>query len=163
MSAALSIDVRVEAGDWECLGPEHLDPELRLDVFCSKVAQACLQAEEASGSFALLLTDDSALQRLNAAFRGKDAPTDVLSFPGDANDVATEHHLGDIAIAHGVSVRDAQAQNKTLQAHVSHLIIHGYLHLLGYDHMTDTQAEQMEALERRALASLGITDPYSDG
>ena len=105
----------------------------------------------------VLLTDDAAVQDLNARFRGKDAPTNVLSFPAPA----TAHpHLGDIAVAHGVCAREAAAQGKTLADHLSHLVVHGVLHLLGYDHQADATADAMEAMERDILSKLGVADPY---
>ena len=105
----------------------------------------------------ILLTADSRLKALNAAFRGRDAPTNVLSFPG----AECASQLGDIALALGVCVREAAEQGKTLAAHLQHLTAHGVLHLLGYDHETDADAEVMEAKERRILASLGVADPYA--
>jgi probable rRNA maturation factor len=104
----------------------------------------------------VLLTSDQAVRKLNAAYRGKDKPTNVLSFPsGEAQ------FLGDIAVAYGVSAREAKAEGKTLSAHLSHLVIHGVLHLLGYDHGRDKDALTMENLERQILARLGIADPYA--
>src|SRR6185437_11937225 len=94
---------------------------------------------------------------LNAAFRGKDAPTNVLSFPAAAG--AAE--LGDIALAFGVCAREAAEQGKSLAHHLQHLTAHGVLHLLGYDHESDAEAEVMEAKERAILAGLGVADPYA--
>lgn len=111
-----------------------------------------------SGTVSLLLTDDDDMRRLNRQFRDKDKPTDVLSFPADTLDAP---FLGDIAIGYGVSANDAGKSGKNLIDHLLHLIIHGYLHIVGYDHQTDEEAEEMETMERRALASLGIADPYS--
>lgn len=109
----------------------------------------------------LLLTDDDAVQELNARFRDKDKPTNVLSFPAPHN---PERHLGDVALAYGVCVREAAEQGKPLAHHLQHLVAHGVLHLLGYDHMSDDEAEAMEGLERVVLAGLGIPDPYqADG
>jgi probable rRNA maturation factor len=108
----------------------------------------------------VLLTDDATIRDLNTRFRGKDAATNVLSFPAAAN---PEGHLGDIALAYGVCAREAEAQGKTLVAHLQHLVAHGVLHLLGYDHMTDDEAQVMEGLERVVLAGLGIADPYEGG
>jgi probable rRNA maturation factor len=113
-------------------------------------------------------TDDSEVRALNAAFRNKDKPTNVLSFPmleADGIDLATtadagEMLLGDVVLAHGVCVAEAADRGISTETHASHLVVHGVLHLLGYDHMDDGQAEAMEQIEVRALASIGIPDPY---
>ena len=97
------------------------------------------------------------VRQLNARFRGKDGATNVLSFPAPAS---AGLHLGDIALAHGVCAREAVEQGKTLAAHLSHLVVHAVLHLLGYDHEAEAEAEVMEARERRLLAGLGVADPY---
>jgi len=126
------------------------------------IVQKALHAAEIvgqkSGEVSVLLTDDAEMQRLNKQFRAKDKPTDVLSFPADPMDAP---FLGDIAIGFQIMSRDAQTAGKSLSNHLSHLVIHGYLHLLGFDHIEDAEAEEMEGLERRALASMGIADPYS--
>jgi probable rRNA maturation factor len=106
----------------------------------------------------VLLTSDEAVAELNQQFRGKAGPTNVLSFPASTN---PENHLGDVALAHGVCAREAAEQGKTLEQHLAHLVVHGVLHLLGYDHETDGEAEAMEALERSILESLGVPDPYA--
>jgi len=106
----------------------------------------------------VLLASDDALGELNQKFRGKAGPTNVLSFPASAN---PENHLGDVALAHGVCAREAAEQGKSLEQHLAHLVVHGVLHLLGYDHETDREAEAMEALERSILESLGVPDPYA--
>ena len=106
---------------------------------------------------AVLLTDDAAVAELNSRFRAKPGPTNVLSFPAAAG---VAGHLGDIALAYGVCAREAQAQGKPLAHHLQHLVAHGVLHLLGYDHANDAEAEEMEALERVILAGLGVPDPY---
>ena len=110
-------------------------------------------------SVVILLTDDVAMAALNAEFRGEPGPTNVLSFPAAVN---LEDHLGDIALAYGVCAREAVDQGKTLNDHLRHLVIHGVLHLLGYDHIDDAEALVMEGLETQILASLGVADPYSD-
>ncbi len=107
----------------------------------------------------VLLTDDAAIQDLNARFRGKDVPTNVLSFPAPET---ARPHLGDIALAHGVCASEAAAQGKTLADHLSHLVVHGVLHLLGHDHEDDAPAEAMEATERAVLAGIGVQDPYRE-
>jgi len=108
----------------------------------------------------ILLTDDDSVRELNAQFRGKDSATNVLSFPAPPN---PEDHLGDVALAYGVCAREAAEQGKPLSHHLQHLTIHGVLHLLGYDHIGDDEAEVMEGLERAVLAGLGVPDPYAAG
>jgi probable rRNA maturation factor len=111
---------------------------------------------------AVALIDDRAMRKLNKTYRGKDKPTNVLSFPsGEAADSKrATRPLGDVAIALGTVKREAKAQGKTVNDHLMHLMVHAVLHLLGYDHESDPDAEEMETLERKALATLGIADPY---
>ncbi|MDZ7588501.1 MAG: rRNA maturation RNase YbeY [Parasphingorhabdus sp.] len=114
------------------------------------------------------LSDDAEVQKLNAAYRGQDKPTNILSFPQVQRDLLPalansddgEVLLGDMILAQQTIVREAAEKDTTLEAHVSHLLVHGTLHLLGYDHDTDYDAEAMEALEVTALATLGIANPY---
>ncbi|MGZ8997835.1 MAG: rRNA maturation RNase YbeY [Allosphingosinicella sp.] len=110
----------------------------------------------------LKFTSDKEVRALNAAWRGKDKATNVLSFPmAEGPDLATAHLLGDIVLAQGVCAAEAAAKQVPAEIHAAHLIVHGTLHLLGYDHETGNEdAEAMEAVERRALASIGIADPY---
>jgi len=110
----------------------------------------------------VLLESDAAVRVLNARFRERDAPTNVLSFPAVAVPGApdADGYLGDIILAFGVCRREAGDQDKPLAHHLSHLVIHGLLHLMGHDHQTDDEAEVMEARERTLLAGLGIDDPY---
>ena len=105
----------------------------------------------------VLLTDDTTVRELNARFRGKDAATNVLSFPAPQS---ASPHLGDVALADGVCAREARVQGKTLADHLTHLVVHGALHLLGYDHAVDAEAEVMEGLESTVLAAMGVADPY---
>ena len=121
------------------------------------VLEALEQAGE-EGGVVVLLTDDEEVAALNTQWRAKSGPTNVLSFPAAENPA---QHLGDIALAFGVCAREAAEQGKTLAHHLQHLVAHGVLHLVGYDHETDSEAEQMEALERRILARLGAPDPYA--
>lgn len=114
-------------------------------------------AGDTGGEIVVLLTGDAALQILNAQFLDKDRPTNVLAFPD-----ASADRLGDLALAFGVCQREAAEQGKSLADHASHLVIHGVLHLLGYDHLADDDAARMEALERRLLAAMNIQDPYAD-
>jgi probable rRNA maturation factor len=115
------------------------------------------------------LTGDNQVRELNAEWRGKDRPTNVLSFPlaetrdlQDANVAGLELLLGDIVLAHGVCKAEAAEKRLTVEQHATHLIVHGTLHLLGYDHLTDDQAADMEAREVRALDRLGIGNPYEE-
>lgn len=124
-------------------------------------ADATLASEGAVGEgVTLLLTDNETVRGLNLRFRARDKPTNVLSFPAPQN---PERFLGDIALAYGVCAHEAQEQGKPLAHHLQHLVAHGVLHLLGYDHETDAQADEMEGLERAVLAGLGIPDPYLAG
>jgi probable rRNA maturation factor len=116
----------------------------------------------AKGQVALLLGDDAALSALNKEFRGKDGPTNVLSFPAPKDDPAAAGFLGDIALAGETVVNEARDQGKRFEHHAAHLAIHGFLHLLGYDHETsEADAAAMEELERKILANVGIADPYA--
>jgi probable rRNA maturation factor len=145
----IDVALIVEGEVWSALGD--------LDALSRRAFAAAAKQAPAEGLVSLLLTDDGELQQLNRDFRGKDKPTDVLSFPALQMDRPL---LGDIAVAHGVAARDAAAQGKAMPDHLTHLLIHGYLHLLGHDHETPAEAEQMESLEISALASLGIANPY---
>lgn len=106
----------------------------------------------------ILLAGNSQLKRLNAKFRGKSKATNVLSF-GAASEGSG--HLGDLALAYGVCTREARAQEKAFANHATHLVVHGVLHLLGFDHQTARKAAKMEPLEVSILAELGISDPYA--
>ncbi len=114
-------------------------------------------------------TSDEEVHCLNRDYRQKDKPTNVLSFPMVQEDLLDtidnsddgEVLLGDIVLAHGVCVREAGEKGVSVEAHATHLVVHGTFHLLGFDHMTDQDAEEMEAAEREALASIGISDPYA--
>lgn len=101
-------------------------------------------------------------QALNRDYRGKDKPTNVLSFPFEAPPGIELPLLGDLVICHAVVEAEAIEQRKPLMNHYAHMVVHGTLHLLGYDHIDDDEAEAMEALERRLLATLDIPDPYAD-
>jgi probable rRNA maturation factor len=153
------VDVVVEAGDWSSL-PDH-------EELAQKAVEAALavisDAPRGTAEVSLLLTDDEAVRRLNREWRGQDKPTNVLSFPAPEHPgMPGPRHLGDIALAFETLVREASSERKTLADHAAHLIVHGTLHLLGYDHEIEGQAEIMEALEVKALARLGIGDPYRD-
>ncbi|TAJ72840.1 MAG: rRNA maturation RNase YbeY [Phenylobacterium sp.] len=147
------IDIEVEVAAWTDALPEA-EELVRL------AAEAALAREDAGGGVTILLTDDASVRELNDRFRGKDSATNVLSFPAPPN---PEDHLGDVALAYGVCAREAAEQGKPLGHHLQHLTVHGVLHLLGYDHIGDDEAEAMEGLERAVLAGLGVPDPYAAG
>jgi probable rRNA maturation factor len=148
------IDIEVEDAAWTSALSEA-------EALVRQAAEAALASEGADGEgVTLLLADDAAVRELNARFRDKDAATNVLSFPAPPN---PERHLGDVALAFGVCAREADEQGKPLAHHLQHLVVHGVLHLLGYDHMSEDEAEAMEGLERVVLAGLGVPDPYAAG
>ncbi|MBB5772287.1 putative rRNA maturation factor [Brevundimonas vesicularis] len=142
------IEIEVEAEAWTGALPDA-------EAVVERAAQAALGA--VAGDIVVLLTDDAAVRDLNGRFRDKDKPTNVLSFPAPENAFP---HLGDIVLAYGVCATEAEAQGKTLADHLSHLVVHGVLHLLGRDHEDDAEAEEMEAEEREILAQIGVADPY---
>jgi probable rRNA maturation factor len=149
--AKQTIDVIVDDPKWKKLGR---DLPGRIECVVSRV----LAQEKAKGGLTLLLTDDVHLKELNAVFRGKKKPTNVLSFPAQES---AAHYLGDVAIALGVVTREAKAAKKSPADHTLHLAVHGTLHLLGHDHMTPREASRMERLEAQILAEFGIADPYA--
>jgi probable rRNA maturation factor len=116
----------------------------------------------ADSEVSVKFTSDEEVRGLNAAWRKKDKATNVLSFPmAEESELASAQLLGDIVLAHGVCAAEAAAKGIATDIHAAHLVVHGTLHLLGYDHETsDEEAEEMENVERRALAALGISDPY---
>lgn len=142
------IEVEIEDESWTVALPDAV-------AVVERAAAAALGAIE--GDLVVLLTDDAAVHDLNARFRDRDQPTNVLSFPA-AESAAP--HLGDLVLAFGVCAAEAEAQGKTLTDHLTHLTVHGVLHLLGRDHVEEAEAEAMEAEERTLLASLGVADPY---
>ncbi len=149
----MMISVEVEDGAWLRDLP---NAEALATLAATLTLPHLLRAGEAD-EVDILLTSDEEVRVLNARFRGKDAATNVLSFPAPAT---AAPHLGDVALAHGVCAAEAAAQGKPLAHHLSHLVVHGALHLLGYDHAVGAEAQAMEAMERAILAELGIDDPY---
>lgn len=159
VEGGLDIDLMVEEGAWP--GEDALRALVDRAV---PAAFAEAEVEAADGvELSLVFTDDAAIRKLNAEWRQKDKPTNVLSFPAFpvAPGDPLPPMLGDIVLAYETVAREAELEGKTLENHITHLMIHGLLHLLGYDHETDEEAEEMEALERRALARLAIPDPYA--
>jgi probable rRNA maturation factor len=123
-------------------------------------------ADVGEAELAVMLTDDAGVQTLNRNWRGIDKPTNVLSFPAlqptAGAPADAPRMLGDIAIAYETTRKEADDEEKPFDHHLSHLAVHGFLHLIGYDHEKDADAEAMEGLEREILAQLGIPDPYAD-
>jgi probable rRNA maturation factor len=142
------IEVEIEDEAWTAALPDAV-------AVVERAATVALGAVE--GDVVVLLTDDAAVHDLNLRFRDRDRPTNVLSFPAAAS---AAPHLGDLVLALGVCAAEAAAQGKSLADHLTHLTVHGVLHLLGRDHVDEVEAEAMEAEERTLLASLGVADPY---
>ena len=157
-SGGLSIDVRVEAGDWPS--------KAKLKALAARsLAAAVARAKPKLGAepeLSLLFTDDAHVRVLNRQYRRKDKATNVLSFPAPkaAKTKAFGPQLGDIVFAAGTIAREAKDEGITRDDHLAHLIVHGFLHLLGHDHEEDDEAAVMEKLETAILARLGIADPY---
>lgn len=127
-----------------------------------QAALAGLPGGAPPGEVVVRAEEAAEMARLNADFRGKDAPTNVLSFPADLPPGPWEPALGDVVICPEVVAREATEQGKPEGAHWAHMVVHGTLHLLGYDHQEAAEAEIMEDLERRILAGLGYEDPYAE-
>jgi len=154
---AVEIDLSVEAGDWPS--------EAELLALAERAVAACLAELDVAGEseLSLLFTDDAHVRTLNAEWRGQDKPTNVLSFPAfdAAPGDALAPLLGDIVIAFETVKSEAALEEKPFEHHLTHLVVHGLLHLMGYDHEADDEAELMEGLERSILGRLAIPDPYA--
>jgi probable rRNA maturation factor len=144
-----AIQLVVEEAAWR--GHRGLLPKL---AAAAKAARKAAKLPAKSG-FTILLADNAKLKGLNRDFRGKNKPTNVLSFPSDEKD-----YSGDIALAYGVTKAEAAAAKKRFADHAVHLVVHGVLHLGGYDHERERDARVMEPLETKILAKLGVPDPY---
>lgn len=125
------------------------------EAIIRRAVAAAAPAGTSSQELSVMLTDDATIKSLNAQWRHHDKPTNVLSFPSPGSGI-----LGDIVIAYETTAREAAEEHKPLADHLSHLAVHGFLHLLGYDHESDADADVMEQLEREILARLGVPDPY---
>jgi probable rRNA maturation factor len=167
----LDISISLEAGDWEVV---VADVEQRIET----AARAAFDAAErpsvldgAPAEMSLVLADDALVRTLNRDYRDKDKPTNVLSFAllddlDDTDDALARDEgmpilIGDVILAFETVQREAREQGKSIKDHLAHLVIHGVLHLLGYDHQSDPDADRMERLETSILARMGIADPYS--
>lgn len=162
----MAIEVIVESGAWDGLGLRGLAAEASTRTFAE------LSLDAVDWDVALLASDDARIAGLNAQFRGKPLPTNVLSWPSeDRAPMAegevpvppdpTEPELGDMALAYETCAREAELAGRPLSDHVTHLIVHGLLHLLGYDHVRDGDAALMEQTETQILGKMGLSDPYS--
>ena len=160
MTAEFDIDVSIVNDEWT---KNLADAESVCRTAAVAAFRSVSPADIANAEASILLTDDAQVRDLNNTYRGKDQPTNVLSFASHDLKNAPECGpvmLGDVVIAFGVSSAEARNENKTLADHLSHLVVHGMLHLLGCDHESDGEAAQMETLEIRTLADLGVADPY---
>jgi len=163
LETALSIESPWPAGEWEALAHRAVTSAME------RTPHGEMLTYPVTIEISIRLTTDAEVQTLNAQYRHKDKPTNVLSFPMvqadlldtiDQNSDDGEVLLGDIVLAHGVCAAEAEERGISLEQHATHLIVHGTLHLLGYDHLEDREAEAMEAIEIDALAALGLADPY---
>ncbi len=146
------IEVEVEDAAWTAAVED-------VETVVERAAAAALA--DHPGGIVVLLSDDEAVRDLNARFRDRDRPTNVLSFPAAPMPGVDPVPLGDIVLGYGVCAGEAEAQGKRLADHLTHLVVHGVLHLLGRDHEIEAEAEAMEAEERAILARLGVSDPYT--
>ena len=155
----LDIDLTIEAGEWPA------EPALALLVgrAVSAVFAELGDTRPGHSELGVTFTDDARIKTLNADWRDKDKPTNVLSFPAfpERRQGPLPPMLGDIVLAAETVAGESSLENKPLEHHITHLVIHGLLHLLGYDHQTDDEADEMETMERAALARLAIPDPYA--
>jgi len=160
--AGLKIDVLVHSEHWK-------NAAAAKNVVRRALKQAATALSTKTAELAIVLTDDAAMRRLNRNWRGIDAPTNVLSFAtknsGDQLDEQSGgqfvgNHLGDIVLAYETVKREAHRDGKAFDHHLAHLVVHGFLHLLGYDHGNDAQARRMETTERAILRDLAVPDPY---
>jgi probable rRNA maturation factor len=148
------IDVQTQSPLWKA---QPLAEQTVRDAVAA--AAAALSTED--GEVSIVLTDDSAVAHLNRDWRGIDKPTNVLSFPASGHKASEgAHFLGDIVIAYETLVRECDDEDRIFLHHLAHLTVHGFLHLIGYDHQTDTQAEEMEGLESKIMTRMNIPDPY---
>ena len=123
-------------------------------------ATAAVQPQSDEVEMTVRIVDEAESHELNLNYRGKDRPTNVLSFPFECPDEVELPLLGDLVICRQVVEREAQEQDKPVMAHWAHMVVHGSLHLLGYDHIEDDEAEEMESLETQIMTELGFADPY---
>lgn len=154
----LSLDILHEAGDWSRVG----DRDALIEAAGRALATDPRFSARPPAEACVALSDDATVRSLNARFRGKDKPTNVLSFPAlERFDGAVPQSLGDVVLAQETVEREAAEQGVAASHHLQHLVVHGLLHLLGFDHETDDEAQEMEGIEIEVLSTLGIPNPYS--
>ncbi len=161
-SHAVDLDITHEAGDWSAFP--------QAEGLVRTAGEALARHAEGEGLIgrqaSVVLADDATVRRLNATYRAKDKPTNVLSFPFEPPPALPQReadlYLGDIILAAETLMREAAELGIPPAHHLQHLVVHGLLHLLGFDHIEDGEAEEMEAVETQVLAGLGIADPYAD-
>lgn len=168
--SGVDVTVSVEDEAWERRAGSLADRLAQAARAAWAAAERPAGLDGAEAEIGVVLADDALVHRLNRDYRGKDRPTNVLSFAllddaeGEVEPVpGAPILLGDVILAHGTVAAEAETQGKALAEHATHLVVHGVLHLLGYDHETDEDADRMERLEARILDGLGIADPYLDG
>jgi probable rRNA maturation factor len=148
-----AVDIIAQSPLWQAV--PNAEPALR-----RAIAAAASAVSTSGGELAIVLADDSSVRALNRDWRGKDEPTNVLAFPANHTPPDGPVLLGDVVIAYETTAREAAAANKPFAHHLVHLAVHGFLHLLGYDHESEAQAVAMERLETAILSQLGVPDPY---
>ena len=152
-------NIEQDSALWEQLIDAEAIAERALEAAVEKAGMTLLDGAE----LGILLSDDEHVKSVNQEWRGIDKPTNVLSFPAvEPTKLARAPFLGDIIIAYETVEREAKAEGKAFADHYAHLVVHGFLHLLGFDHIEEADAERMEALEIAILSSLDIPDPYTD-
>jgi len=157
------IDILVEADGWPPQDSLAETAKTAIEAATSlihKTGRTTLSENDIDGEVSIVFTDDAAIRVLNERWRGQDKATNVLSFGQDGPGLEAGM-LGDIVLAQETVAREAALEGKLLSHHIAHMIVHGFLHLLGYDHQNDKDAETMEDLERMALKLIGIADPYA--
>jgi probable rRNA maturation factor len=152
--SAPSIDIRIDSPQWE--GQPLAERTVR-----DAIAAAAAALATTDGEVSVVLTNDAEIKKLNRDWRGVDEPTNVLSFPAPkTKSTGGAKLLGDIVVAYETLTRECDAQGKVFLHHLSHLTVHGFLHLIGYDHQNDSDAEEMEGLESKIMSAMKLPDPY---
>lgn len=151
--AKLKIDVLVDSDLWKNVAKAR-------SIVRRAVAQAAAAVSTTDIEVAIVLTNDSAIRQLNRLWRGIDAATNVLSFPTRRPAQDQPSHIGDVVLAYESIAREARAEHKPFAHHLAHLAVHGFLHLVGYDHEQNDEAAAMEQAERKILQRLSVADPY---